>query len=777
MPFPPPPPRARLATALALVLGGLAATALQASEARGLKVYKSQCASCHGDDGQGVRDKYAEPLVGDRSLASLTRYIEKQMPEDKPGSCTGEDAKQVAKYIYDNFYSLDAQLKRNPTRVELARLTVGQYHNTIADLIGSFQGVEKPGDGQRGLKVEIFNDGRGFNRDKKVVERTDPRVEIRFEGKDKPSDKIDKDEYAIRWSGAVTAPETGDYEFIMQTANGARLWVNDREKPLIDGWVRSGDEQRQQAGIRLLAGRTYFLKVEVGKEKKENLVALTLRWKAPHRHEETIPEALLSPANGSQWLILQTPFPPDDNSLGYERGASISKAWDEATTQAAFEVAGYLAARMQRFTGAKSDGDANEARKKVGEFAKRFVERAFRRPLTLEQGRFFVDQHLEGDVAPEVALKKIVLLALKSPRFLFPALGGDPQDPYAIASRLSYTLWDSLPDQKLLEAAKAGRLAKREGVAQEVERMLQDPRTRTKLRAFYHRWLKVDELHGLAKEAGRFPGFDDTLVGDLRTSLDLFLEDVTWNDPASDFRKLVQGDTLHFNGRLAKFYGAELAADAPFTKVTLAGQPHAGVLTHPLLMSGLAYSATTSPIHRGVFVSRNLLGRRLRSPPDSVTPESPELHPNLTTRERIGKQTKAASCMSCHDMINPLGFTMEGFDTVGRFRTEERGKKLDTSGGYRQQDGELVPFKDARDLGAFLTRSPEAQSAFVERLFKDMVKQPILGYGTDEKERLRRHFVEQGFSIRSLLAEMTISSALAKSPAPASPDTQKAASK
>jgi len=775
---------------LAMALAAVPPTALQAGDAAGLKVYKNQCASCHGDDGQGVRDQYADPLVGDRSLAALTRYIEKQMPEGKPGTCVGEDAKQVAAYIYDAFYSSAAQVRRNPTRVQLSRLTVGQYRNTIADLIAAFHGLTKPADGTHGLKVEYFNDGRGFNPDKRVLERSEPRVLVRFAGKDKPSDLIDKDEYAIRWSGAVDAPETGDYDFIMQTANGARLWVNDRDQPLIDAWVRSGDEPRLQATIRLLAGRTYHLRIEMAKAKKETLVALALRWKAPQRPEEEIPARLLSPSPGPQWLVVQTPFPPDDNSLGYEHGAAVSKAWDEATTQAAFEVAGHVTARMPRITGVRADADDTKA--KLADFARRFAEAAFRRPLSADQQRFFVDQHLGGDAAtdaalkaaPETALKRIVLLVLKSPRFLFPGLGGDAQDPYTIATRLSYSLWDSLPDAQLLAAAKAGRLTQRAGVAAEVARMLPDPRTRTKLRAFYHRWLKVDELRGLVKEAGSYPGFDDAFVADLRTSLDLHLDEVTWSDPASDFRRLLQGGQFPLNGRLAAFYGADLPADAPFTAVTISSQPHAGVLTHPLLMAGFAYSATSSPIHRGVFLSRNLLGRRLRSPPDSVEPESPTLHPDLTTRERIGKQTRPATCMTCHEMINPLGFTMEGFDAVGRFRRDEGGKAIDSSGGYRQSDGEFVPFTDARDLGAFLIRSPEAQSAFVERLFKDTVKQPILAYGTNEKERLRQHFVAHGFNIRGLLAEMVISSsapAASAGPAsaapPASPSPPKAVSK
>ena len=156
------------------------------------------------------------------SVASLTRYIAKQMPDDKPGTCVGEDAKQVSQYIYDNFYSLDAQLRRNPTRIELARLTVGQYRNTIADLIGSFHGVETTkSNGPHGLRVEYFNDGRGFNGDKRVIDRTEPGVAIRFAGKDKPNDKFDKDEYAIRWSGS--APAYSAVLSVLAVVSGAAL--------------------------------------------------------------------------------------------------------------------------------------------------------------------------------------------------------------------------------------------------------------------------------------------------------------------------------------------------------------------------------------------------------------------------------------------------------------------------------------------------------------------------------------------------------------------------
>ncbi len=731
-------------------------TAADSALAKGKKVYLDQCASCHGKNGEGVRDKYGDPLVGDRSLSSLTRYIERQMPEEKPETCKGDDAVQVAKYIYDNFYSLEAQLHNNKQRVELSRLTVNQYYNTVADLLLSFSGYAKLSD-KNGLKAEYFNDGRGYNAKNRVIDSVEPQLDVRFD-KTKPSDKINKDDFAVRWSGAITAPEDGEYEFILDTPNGARMWVNDRDEPLINVWVRSGSDTRHSARIHLLAGRSYYIKVEAFREKKETLFAVQLRWKPPHHPESVIAERWLAPDGGSHICVVQTPFPPDDNSLGYERGATISKAWDEATTQAGFEVANYLIDHDRRYFNARMED--KDAKDKIIKFLHQFTERAFREPLTDDDRNRYIDKHFKNAESLEIAIKTVVLLTMKSPRFLYIGINGNAQDPYVIASKISYGLWDSMPDNFLLDAAKQGWITKPQNLAKHMDRLLADPRTKAKMRRFYHRWLKVDEVHGLGKDEKAFPDFDGALVSDLRTSLDLFVEDILWSE-TSDYRQLFTTNVLFLNGRLASYYGVATDKNAPFGKYTINDQPRAGILTHPFLMAGLAYSATTSPIHRGVFVSRNLLGRRLRSPPDSVVPEPPSLNPNLTTRERISKQTKPNNCQSCHDMINPLGFTMEHFDSVGRYRQIEDKRAIDASGSYLRNDGEKVSFKNAQDLGKFLTESTEAQAAFVERLFKDMIKQPILAYGTSEKERLRKHLVENNFNIRKLLSEMVISTTFA----------------
>ena len=269
--------------------------------------------------------------------------------------------------------------------------------------------------------------------------------------------------------------------------------------------------------------------------------------------------------------------------------------------------------------------------------------------------------------------------------------------------------------------------------------MVNDLRTRAKLREFFLQWLKVDQTSDLAKDPKVFPEFNPAVASDLRTSLDLFLDDVVWGD-SSDFRRLLLADELYLNGRLAEFYGAELPADAPFQKVKLDEQERAGLLTHPYLMATFAYTATSSPIHRGVFLSRSVLGRSLPPPPAAVAPLAPDLHAGLTTRERVALQTSPKACQMCHGMINPLGFTLEHFDAVGRFRKDEKGKPIDATGTYQTRTGETVTFAGARSLATFLAGSEETHAAFVEQLFHHLVKQPIRAFGSQELDGAARSF-------------------------------------
>jgi hypothetical protein len=177
-------------------------------------------------------------------------------------------------------------------------------------------------------------------------------------------------------------------------------------------------------------------------------------------------------------------------------------------------------------------------------------------------------------------------------------------------------------------------------------------------------------------------------------------------------------------------------------------------------MASFAYTAASSPIHRGVFLARSVLGRPLRPPPEAIAPLSPNLHPNLTTRERVTIQTKLEACQSCHGMINHLGFTLEHFDAVGRYRNEEKGRRIDAAGSYETRSGELVRFDGVREVAAFLAGSEEAHIAFTQQLFHHLVKQPIRAFGFQELTKLRQFFEGHEFNIRKLMVEIMATSAL-----------------
>jgi hypothetical protein len=737
---------------LALAIFGGAPRAV---DENGKRIFAQKCASCHGAAGEGVKGKFSKPLVGSQSVQQLADVIAKTMPEDDPGTVIGAEAAAVAQFIHDAFYSPTAQARNKPARIDVVRLTVPQYRNSVADLFGSFRNPPET-NGQPGLKAEYFS-SRRMQKNFRVIERTDPQVTFDF-GKESPEkDKIKKEEFAIRWNGSVSAPRTGEYEFILKTENGARLYLNNDEKPLIDAWVRSGKNVETRGLIKLLGGRTYPLRLEFfkSKEAKEANASIALWWKPPHGVDEAIPARHLTTARSPEVFVSTAAFPPDDRSLGWERGSAVSKAWDQATTDAAVEAADYAADRLERFTAAK-DGSADRA-KKTSEFAVKFIERAFRRPLKEELRKAFVDRILAESSDPATAIRRIVILTLKSPRFLYRDSASDA-DPSEVASRLALTMWDSIPDQQLMQAAASGKLKKPEDIRRQAERMAADPRAKSKLKSFFDHWLKIDGEGEVTKDPKKFPGFDKSLVADLRTSLDLLVEDAGLGEK-SDFRRLLTTDDLFLNGRLAKFYGAKTTEPNAFKSVVLDAGKRAGVLSHPFLLTSFAYSGESSPIHRGLFVARGILGLGLRPPPEAVAPLAPSLHPDLTTRERVTMQTKPEACQTCHAVINPLGFTLENFDAAGRFRDKDRSKPINASGEYLTREGKRVTFSSVDELAKFLVGNPETHEAFVEQLFHHLVQQPVRAYGADRLDELRKAFVAGEFNIRKLSVEIAVQTA------------------
>jgi hypothetical protein len=726
-------------------------------------VYREDCMRCHGPVGQGVAGKADEPLVGEKSVASLAKYIAREMPENDPGTLSLADATASAEYIHQAFYSAEARARNHPPRIELAHLTVRQYRESIADLLGSLRGANTTTE-SGGLSATYRERPE---RDPKMPDRNrpeatfkqqvDPVIDFDFGDKAPPKGTYAA-QFSINWSGSVLVPDTGEYEFRITSPNGVRLYVNppdggNEKHALIDLWVSSAMTRTASAPIFLLGGRSYPLKIEFFKY-KDKTASLKLEWRPPGGAWAVVPAAQLSPKFSSHVHVVSVPLPPDDGSIGYERGASVSREWTEAVAKGALQVSAMIGPNLFGLAGTKADAPDRTAKLKA--FSLRFAQHAYRRPLTEEQQADLAAIYAAG-LAPEVAAKRAFIFTLSNPAFLYPGIG--PQDDYAVASRLALTLWDSVPDAPLLQAAAAGRLKDAAQVRQQAQRMMKDPRAKAKLRDFLHHWLHVEEGAEIAKDQKEYPGFDQGVVMDLRTSLDLFAENIVWSE-SSDYRQLLLGDTILMNERLAKFYGQQVEPGAGFRPVKMDAADRAGVLTHPYVLATFSYTKSTSPIHRGVFVTRNILGRMLKPPPMAIAFMDDKFDPSFTMREKVAELTSKPACMSCHVTINPLGFSFERFDAVGRVRATDNKKPVNAVSDYTTAEGSVIKLTGARDVALHAAESLSGQTGFVRNLFQELVKQPPAAYSPELLGELTQKFRADNFHVRNLAVEVAVVAAL-----------------
>ena len=732
----------------------------------GEAIYQKLCTECHGKSGEGVADKADEPLRGERSLEALGKYIDKTMPDEKPELCVGEDAKAVAKYIYDAFYSQAARARLHPPKRDLSRLTNRQFQESVADLLGSFNPVLPWGE-KVGLNGVYFSSDGMNKKAKKGLERVDARLSFDF-GEGPPAEGIAADQFSIAWQGSLMPTSTGWYEFRLKTPNGARLYLNGdlkegdgnhrddsdakRQPALIDAWVSSGDTIRETtAKVFLLGGRAYGLRLDYFKYKEKH-GSVVLEWKAPGVEWAVVAAPYLSPAPANHVSVVTASFPADDGSVGYERGNSVSLGWHEATTKAAIEVGNEVTAHLRSLAHVKENDPDRVA--KLKEFIGTLASRAFRRPLTDDLRKLYVDRAFAEGVEPELAVKRAAMLIVKSPRFLYPEVGHETDDA-AVASRLALGMWDSLPDAPLIEAAQKGELHTSEQIFAQAVRMMDDKRARAKLRDFFAHWLRLSEGADMTKDGKTYPGFDQAIVADLKRSLEVFVDHVCWSEKA-DYRELLQADYLFLNPRLAAFYGATPPEKDEFVQVKFDPAQRAGIFTHPFLLSTFSYVRSSSPVHRGVFLTRNVMGRLLKPPPMAIEFKDDRFDPSLTMREKVATMTDKASCMGCHATINPLGFALENFDAVGRFRTEDNHKPVNADADYTTADGDVIKLHGPRDLANFAASSPAAQRGFVQQMFHFTVKQPAAAYGIDTLDKLMDNFTKSNFHVRWLYIAINV---------------------
>ena len=249
-----------------------------------------------------------------------------------------------------------------------------------------------------------------------------------------------------------------------------------------------------------------------------------------------------------------------------------------------------------------------------------------------------------------------------------------------LASRLSFFLWSSLPDDELLDVAVRGELHRPAILAQQTQRMLADTRSQSLVSSFAGQWLHLRNLDSFTPDGRLFPDFDDNLRQAFRRETELLFSDVLREDRS--VLNLLKTDRTWLNERLAKHYEIPHVYGPHFRPVTLKSGERGGLLRQGSILTVTSYATRTSPVLRGKWILENLLG----TPPPPPLPNVPALDDNtvsasLPVRERLLQHRANAACASCHNLMDPIGFAFENYDAVGRWRTVEEGQAVDASGG------------------------------------------------------------------------------------------------
>ena len=762
------------ALAAACLLLGFPLATHAASPISGGNIFRSQCASCHGSSGQGNEDFYPDALVGDSSIGELTAIISETMPEEDPESCVGEEAAAVASFIHQAFYGEAAQLRNRPPRLALQRLTGKQLRNSLLNLYSNFYGIREDGwkerNEQQGVQASYYTGTKWGKKDRKFEGKID-RIDFDFklDGPMHPDGSdlgIDGKQFHAHFEGGLRIETSGRYEIVVRSTSAFELKFGHGKHQLIDNHVQSEGRTEFRRTVWLTAGRSYPFRLGLTQRKRKGETppsSISLAWVPPGGVEEIIPKSQLIPGWVPYAARIQTKMPPDDRTYGFERGIRVDSAWDEAVTSAALEFGDLACMELWPDFLNRHKKDKASRSEKLRRMLTELICIAHRGSADAVRAKPILDAVFAQTKDELEIIKYTTLLIIKSPRFLYPTLDQDRSESWRVGTRLSLTLHDAIPsDSGFIKEIEKNSFKDVKRLRQQATRMVNDARTRAKIREMFHHWLELSSEDDLRKDDEKFEGFDETLLGDLRTSLDGFLDEVVWSD-ASDFRQLLYADWTLTTPRLTEFYGDawkpiddKHVVRTGLTRTIRNHQTHVGVLTHPLVMAKFAHHQDSSPIHRGVFLIRHLMGRTLRPPNAAFAPLSPDLHPDLTTRDRVALQTSPESCQICHAKINPLGFTLENFDAVGRFRDKEGKQTIDASGHYVTRDDQKIEFDNARELANYAAGSRDAQTAFVSRMFQYFTKQPVAAFGIDRLDQLTDQFRDSGCNIRQLLIEIAI---------------------
>ncbi len=457
-------------------------------------------------------------------------------------------------------------------------------------------------------------------------------------------------------------------------------------------------------------------------------------------------------------------FAEDTESLGYRNSAEfLNISSDTARQYSDAADALSVEAVTSRFNELVRCNSGEAERDCARRFITTFGERAYRRPLTTAEVNDVLtksyDAARSGGYDFRSGIEWVIFGVLQAPQFLHRVelvpsdgklvrIGG-----YEMASRLSYLIWGSMPDDALLTAARIGQLDTDEGVAAQSDRLLADPKAR-RMYDFFVEWLDLDRFKISDRDAATYGTLNPSLAALLQRETETFVNHIMWEEEGS-LDALLTAPYTFMNGALAQHYGVSGVTGDAFVRVQLDPAKRLGVLMQTSMLSAHDKQARTSIVRRGLKIRTDVLCGTVGAPPDDAVLDLPPTIPGQTQRQMLEEHRTNVTCNACHTLMDPLGQVFETIDGVGRLRThDDSGNQVDSTGAitFTDVDG---PVSGPTEMVERLAQSDEVRACFAKQLFR-------YAYGRREtkadgcsEERLLNEFIASGYNLRGAISALT----------------------
>ena len=448
-----------------------------------------------------------------------------------------------------------------------------------------------------------------------------------------------------------------------------------------------------------------------------------------------------------------------DGDFGFAQAPLLSDDTTQRLLDTAEEIAGKAVQGLNQLLGCDVASKGEDAC--TSQFVETFGKRVYRRPLEGAEKDELValaGQLKTAGYSLQDRIRVVLTTMLQTPAFLYrweqgtatPHLAGQviQLGPYEVASRLSYFLWSSAPDDALLGAAAAGKLDGDAGLDDEISRMLGTDKFQRSVESFHDQWLSLGKLAGTSKDPTLFPEFTATLKSAMSQETLRFVDDL-FTQGTGRLSDLFGSRSSFVNADLAKIYGVSGVTGSDLRKVALDPTERAGILTQASFLTTISNPGSTNPPRAGHTLYTNFLCNQIpAAPPGAAAQFKPDA--TLSTRQNFSTLETMSGCKVCHSILNPLGYAFESFDAVGHFRTQEGTSTVDASGALTTSAGSR-PFANAVELGSLLATDPDAQSCLTRKWFRFALARMETSGDDYSLATAFQRFKESDFDLRVLL--------------------------